>query len=73
MMYGQKQAVFILLGVAEEGGGVLAHHLIETDQTVVQTGSWRVMYNSNSALGGHGFNNIELKAAPCRVKIWRIN
>lgn len=55
------------------GFGVLAHHLIETDQIVVQTGSWRVMYGSNSALGGHGFNNIELKTAPCRVKIWRIN
>lgn len=51
--------------------GVLAHHLIETDQIVVQTGSWRVMYGSNSALGGHGFNNIELKTAPCRIKVWR--
>lgn len=54
------------------GFGVLAHHLIETDQIVVQTGSWRVMYASNKSLGGHGINNMELITAPCRVKVWRI-
>ena len=70
---GRNRQFLFCLELRRRGGGVLAHHLIETDQTVVQTGSWRVMYNSNSALGGHGFNNIELKTAPCRVKIWRIN
>lgn len=55
------------------GYGVLAHHLIEMDQIIIQTGSWEVLFSSNGALGGHGINNIELKIAPCRVKIWRVN
>lgn len=73
-IWGDAGTIYSSFTGSDGGYGTRAHHILETDAIIIQTGRRAVMYKlSTDAIGAHGSTTTgHLTTAPCRIKIWRI-
>lgn len=53
------------------GYGVTAGYVLETDKVIIQTGNYR-LGNYSDQTGGTLEAFLDITAAPCRVRVWRV-